>query len=106
MMTKTKSKMATIKQWLVLPLFVFLFWACSDNGGVTGKEMLQYWRFTANMEEVLQTGGMNEKDRQEGILQPIETKAQYDKLVDIYNRMNHSQKNSVYKLPPYLGVQE
>ncbi len=87
---------------LVIPLFVFIIWACSDNSGVTGKEMLMYWRYTASMEEILRTGGMNEKDLNEGILLPIENRKQYDELQDIYSRMNNTQKKSVYELPPYL----
>ena len=102
MMTKPKSNTAILKQMLVVPLMAFILWSCSDNGGVSGKEMLHYWRYTANMEEVLRTGDMSEKDRKEGIIIPLETRAQYDELQDIYNRMSKAQKESVYALPPYL----
>lgn len=102
MMTKQKNKVQRFKQVLVIPLFIVVLFACSDNPGVTGKDMLTYWRSTANMEEVLTTGRMNEKDLKEGIIVPIETKAQYDSLMSIYNRMNKAQKKSVFKLPAYL----
>jgi len=102
MMTKRKSKTQILKQAFVVPLLGLIILACSDNAGVNGKEMLLYWRYTANMEEILQTGAMNEVDLSEGIILPIENKEQYDELVNIYNRMNQSQKESVYKLPPYL----
>ena len=102
MMTKVKSKTQHIRQFMVLPILALILWACSDSGGVSGKEMLHYWRYTANMEEVLRTGDMNEEDLKEGIIQPIETRAQYDELADIYNRMSNAQKESVYELPPYL----
>ncbi len=102
MMNRQKSKIHWVKQVLVIPVFVLVIIACSDNPGVSGKEMLQYWRSTANMEEVLRTGKMNEEDLKEGYIVPIETKAQYDSLMDIYNRMNKKQKKSVYKLPAYL----
>ncbi|MEQ8473811.1 MAG: M56 family metallopeptidase [Marinoscillum sp.] len=104
MMTKSKSKTQYIKQLMVLPVLALILWACSDNAGVTGKEMLQYWRYTANMEEILRTGSMNEKDLKEGIIQPIRTRKEYDDLADIYNRMNSAQKESVYELPPYIGT--
>lgn len=103
MMTQTKSKTHYLRKMLVIPLFVFIIWACSDNSGVTGKEMLKYWRYTASMEEILRTGGMNEKDLNEGILLPIENRKQYNELQDIYSRMNNTQKKSVYELPPYLA---
>lgn len=64
--------------------------------------MLKYWRYTANMEEILLTGGMNENDLKDGIILPIENRKQYDELQDIYSRMNSSQKKSVYELPAYL----
>lgn len=102
MMKKQKTKIHHLKQILVVPLFILILLACSDNPGVSGKEMLTYWRSTANMEEVLRTGTMNEEDVKKGIIVPIETKAQYDSLMDIYNRMNKKQKKSVYKLPAYL----
>ncbi|WP_421871678.1 M56 family metallopeptidase [Marinoscillum sp.] len=102
MMKKRKSKTQYLKQLMALPLIAFILWSCSDNQGVTGKEMLKYWRYTANMEEILRTGQMNEKDLEEGIILPIENKAEYDALQDIYNRMNSNQKKSVYELPPYL----
>jgi len=102
MMTKSKSKTQRIKQLMALPILALIFWSCSDNGGVSGKEMLEYWRYTANMEEILRTGSMNDEDLKEGVIQPIETKAQYDELVELYNRMNSAQKKSVYELPPYL----
>ena len=102
MMKKQKTKIHRLKQALVVPLFILVLIACSDNPGVSGKEMLRYWRSTANMEEVLRTGTMNEEDLKKGIIVPIETKAQYDSLMDIYNRMNKKQKKSVYKLPAYL----
>ncbi|MEQ8808622.1 MAG: hypothetical protein RIE59_06095, partial [Imperialibacter sp.] len=76
--------------------------SCSDNPGVSGKEMLYYWRYTAGMQEVLETGEMSEKDLKEGILLPIETKGQYDKLMSIYKNMSNGQRGSVYKLPAYL----
>ena len=101
-MKKRKSKTQYLKQLMALPLIAFILWSCSDNQGVTGKEMLKYWRYTANMEEILRTGQMNEKDLEEGIILPIENKAEYDALQDIYNRMNSNQKKSVYELPPYL----
>lgn len=102
MITKPASKIQRLKQLMTIPIIVLLFWACSDNEGVSGKEMLQYWRYTANMEEVLRTGTMNEADLKEGIIQPIKGKAQYDELVNIYNRMSTTQKESVYELPPYM----
>ena len=102
MMTKTKSKSQIAKQFLVLPLLALILWSCSDSHGVTGKEMLKYWRYTASMEEILRTGEMNEGDLKEGIILPIENRKQYDELQDIYSRMNGSQKKSVYELPPYL----
>ncbi len=102
MMKKQKTKIHRLKQALVIPLFILVLVACSDNPGVSGEEMLKYWRSTANMEEVLRTGTMNEDDVKKGIIVPIETKAQYDSLMDIYNRMNKAQKKSVYKLPAYL----
>ncbi len=102
MMKKQKSKTHSVKQVLVIPMFVLILIACSDNPGVSGKEMLKYWRSTANMEEVLRTGKMNDEDLKKGIIVPIETKSQYDSLMDIYNRMNKKQKKSVYKLPAYL----
>lgn len=101
MMKKQKTKIHWLKQVLVIPLFVLVLITCSDNPGVSGEEMLKYWRSTANMEEVLRTGTMSEDDFKKGII-PIETKAQYDSLMDIYNRMNKKQKKSVYKLPAYL----
>jgi hypothetical protein len=102
MMKKQKSKIHRVKQGLVIPLFILVLIACSDNPGVSGEEMLKYWRSTANMEEILRTGTMNKEDLKKGIIVPIETKAQYDSLMDIYNRMNKAQKKSVYKLPAYL----
>ncbi len=102
MMTYPRRKAGYYKQALVLPMVILVFWACSDNEGVSGKEMLKYWRYTANMEEVLQTGMMNEEDLKEGIILPIEDKQQYDELQSIYNRMNKAQKESVYPLPGYL----
>lgn len=102
MMTKQKNRIQRFKQVLVIPLFILVLIACSDNPGVSGKEMLSYWRHTANMEEVLRTGKMNEEDLKKGIIIPIENKAQYDSLMNIYNRMNKAQKKSVYKLPAYL----
>ncbi len=102
MMYRKKTKIQPFKQLLVLPMFAFILWACSDTTGVSGKEMLRYWRYTANMEEVLQTGTMNENDLKEGIIKPIENKEQYDELKGIYNRMNQKQKESVYALPAYL----
>jgi len=101
-MTYPRRKAGYYKQALVLPMVILVFWACSDNEGVSGKEMLKYWRYTANMEEVLQTGMMNEEDLKEGIILPIEDKQQYDELQSIYNRMNKAQKESVYPLPGYL----
>lgn len=102
MMNKRPSNIQLIKKILVLPVFALVFFACSDNAGVSGKEMLEYWRHTANMEEILKTGSMNEEDIKAGIIVPIETKAQYDKLNKIYGNMSSKQKKSVYKLPPYL----
>ncbi len=102
MMTRPKSKTQYLKQFLVIPLFVGVIWACSDSSGVTGKEMLKYWRYTASMEEILRTGEMSEKDLNEGVLLPIENRDQYDELQEIYSRMNNAQKKSVYTLPPYL----
>ncbi|UII20661.1 M56 family metallopeptidase [Fulvivirga ligni] len=103
MMTKQKTKTQIIKQILVLPLLALIIWSCSDNPGVSGKEMLKYWRYTASMEEILQTGVINNADLKEGIILPIENKKQYNELKDIYNRMNNTQKESVYNLPSYLG---
>ena len=102
MMTRQKTKIHRLKQGLVVPLFILVLIACSDNPGVSGEEMLTYWRSTANMEEVLRTGKMNEEDLKKGVIIPIETKAQYDSLMDIYKRMNKAQKKSVNKLPAYL----
>lgn len=102
MMKKKKTKIHRLKQAMVIPLVILVFIACSDNPGVSGEEMLRYWRSTANMEEVLRTGTINKEDVKKGIIVPIETKAQYDSLMDIYNRMNKKQKKSVYKLPAYL----
>ncbi|MDW3195531.1 MAG: M56 family metallopeptidase [Cytophagales bacterium] len=102
MMTQQPQKTGYLRQLLVIPLLLVIIWSCSDNQGVSGKEMLKYWRFTANMEEVLQTGQVNENDLKEGVILLIETKKQYDELQDIYSRMNNSQKKSVYELPPYL----
>lgn len=102
MMRKQKEKIHSIKQSMVIPLFILILIACSDNPGVSGEEMLNYWRSTANMEEVLRTGTMDDEDLKKSIIVPIETKARYDSLMDIYNRMNKAQKKSVYKLPAYL----
>ncbi|MCG6188577.1 M56 family metallopeptidase [Maribellus maritimus] len=102
MMRKQKEKIHSIKQSMVIPLFILILIACSDNPGVSGEEMLKYWRSTANMEEVLRTGTMDDEELKKGIIVPIETKARYDSLMDIYNRMNKAQKKSVYKLPAYL----
>lgn len=102
MMTRDTNKMQIFKQVLVVPFLITVVWACSDNEGVSGKEMLKYWRYTANMEEVLQTGMMNENDLKEGVILPIENREQYDELQNIYNRMNKAQKESVFALPGYL----
>ncbi|AUP80934.1 M56 family metallopeptidase [Flavivirga eckloniae] len=103
MMKKQKSKNQRFKQLLVIPLFLLAFWSCSDNGGVSGKEMLHYWRYTAAMEEILQTGRINEDDLKDGVIKGISGKEEYDKLLDIYNRMNNDQKRSVYQLPPFIA---
>lgn len=99
MMSKTKSRVQFLKKLLVIPVFTAILLACSAKGGVTGKEMLYYWRHTANMEEVLRTGTMNEDDLKDGAILPIETEAQFYKLKDIYKKMNSTQKKSVYQLP-------
>ncbi|MEQ9376968.1 MAG: M56 family metallopeptidase [Imperialibacter sp.] len=102
MMTKGKSRMYSLKQVLIIPMLAVILISCSDNPGVSGKEMLYYWRYTAGMREVLETGEMSEKDLKEGILLPIETKGQYDTLMSIYKNMSNGQRGSVYKLPAYL----
>ena len=102
MMTKGRSSLYALKQVLIVPMLAVIFISCSDNPGVSGKEMLYYWRYTAGMQEVLETGDMSEKDLKEGILLPIETKGQYDTLMSIYKSMSNGQRGSVYKLPAYL----
>ncbi len=102
MMSKTKTKIEFLKKLLVVPVIIMVFIACSAKGGATGKEMLEYWRSTANIEEILRTGTMNDEDLKDGIIVPIETKDQYERLLSIYKKMNGSQKKSVYELPPYL----
>jgi hypothetical protein len=101
-MSKTKTKIEFLKKLLVIPVIIAVFIACSAKGGATGKEMLEYWRSTANIEEILRTGTMNEEDLKAGIIVPIETKGQYERLLSIYKKMNGHQKKSVYELPPYL----
>ncbi len=102
MMTKGRSSMYALKQVLIVPMLAVIFISCSDNPGVSGKDMLYYWRYTAGMQEILETGDMNQKDLKEGILLPIETKGQYDTLMSIYKDMSSGQRGSVYKLPAYL----
>ncbi|WP_339810770.1 M56 family metallopeptidase [uncultured Imperialibacter sp.] len=102
MMTRGKSSMYALKQVFIVPLLAVILISCSDNPGVSGKEMLYYWRYTAGMQEILETGEMSEKDLKEGILLPIETKGQYDTLMAIYKNMSNGQRTSVYKLPAYL----
>lgn len=102
MLNKPSAGHPLWKQLFALPLVAFVLFACSDHAGVSGKEMLHYWRYTASMEEILKTGTMDENDLREGVVLPIENREQYDELKDIYNRMNSAQKESVYELPPYL----
>ncbi len=102
MMTKKESRWQYLKMLVVSPFLVITFMACSDNPGATGREMLEYWRATAAIEEIMAAGEMSEADLENGILVPIETREQYEKLQQIYQKMNGSQRESVYKLPAFL----
>ena len=102
MMKNQSSSHNPFRKLLIIPFLALILISCSDNKGVSGKEMLEYWRYTANLEEILVTGKMNDKDLKEGIVIPIENKSQYKRAMDIYTRMNHIQKKSVYKIPSYM----
>jgi hypothetical protein len=106
MMNKGKSKFQFFKKLLIIPIIACTSLACSDNPGVSGKEMLEYWRSTANMEEILRTGTMSKEDFENGVIIPIETKEQHQRLQNIYNKMNRAQKNSVFRLPAPVPIQE
>lgn len=99
MMNKRPSGTPLFKKILVLPVFAFVFFACSNNEGVSGNEMLYYWRHTAKLHEILSTGSMSDKDIEAGIIVRLETKAQIDKLNNIYDEMSSKQKKSVFRLP-------
>lgn len=102
MMRNQSSSQNPLRKLLIIPFLGLILISCTDNKGVSGKEMLEYWRYTANLEEILVTGKMNDKDLKEGIVIPIENKSQYNRVMDIYTRMNHTQKKSVYKIPSFM----
>jgi hypothetical protein len=102
-MMETQSPTSfTFKKLMIIPLMVMIMVCCTDNKGVSGKEMLEYWRYTASLEEILTTGELNKYDLENGIILPIENKEQFNRIMNIYKRMNHNQKKSVYKLPSYM----
>ncbi len=100
MMNKSKSKYESLKMLLTVPILAILIIGCADSKGVSGEDMLYYWRYTAMTQQILEQGGVDESVFADGVLQPIETEAQFRKLQGIYDNMSRAQKKSVFKLPP------
>jgi hypothetical protein len=104
MMFRKGSKFQLLKKIGAISILVFALFACTDHAGVSSKEMLLYWKYTAAQEETLITGVFKKDVNSDA--KPIETKEQYDKLLSIYKHMNSDQKSSVIKLTHWLEDEE